>query len=79
MGRNLHKLRKVFDDVIGMLILLRHQNSTAEKIEDFRRFWLNISKKVRQTFQKIDVPFRQSCIKVFEIKRLEIGHSLSPW
>ena len=31
MGRDLCKLTKIFDDVIVMLILLRHQNETAEK------------------------------------------------
>ena len=33
MGRNRYKLTKIFDDVIVMLILLRHQNATPEKIE----------------------------------------------
>ena len=40
MGRNLHKLPKIFDDVIIRLILRRHQNVTAEKVEGFRGFWL---------------------------------------
>ena len=31
MGRNLYKLTKIFDDVIIMLILGRHQNETDEK------------------------------------------------
>ena len=35
MGRDLHKLIKIFDDIIVMLILLHHQNETAEKIADF--------------------------------------------
>ena len=38
MGSNLYKLTKNFDDVIVMLILLRHQNATAEKIVGFRGF-----------------------------------------
>ena len=46
MGRNLYTLTKIFDDVIVMLILLRHLNETAEKIADFPGFWLNISKTV---------------------------------
>ena len=35
MGRIRYKLTKKFDDVIVMLILWRHQNATAEKIEGF--------------------------------------------
>ena len=31
MGKNLYKLTKMFDDVIVMLILWRHQNETAQK------------------------------------------------
>ena len=46
MGRNLYKLTKTFDDVIVMLILLPHRIATAEKIDGFRGFWLNISKTV---------------------------------
>ena len=46
MGRNLYKLTKNFDDIIAMLILWRHQNATAEKIDSFRGFGLNISKTV---------------------------------
>ena len=38
MGRNLYKLIKFFDDVIAMLILWRHQNATADKIECFDGF-----------------------------------------
>ena len=34
MDRDLYKLTKMFDDVIVMLILRRHQNETAEKIAD---------------------------------------------
>ena len=56
MGRNLYKLTKIFDDVIVMLILLRHQNATAEKVEGFRVFLLNISKTVQLIFAKL-VPF----------------------
>ena len=53
MGRDLHKLTKVFDDVIVMLILLRHQNETVEKIADFRVFWPNISKTVQLIVTKL--------------------------
>ena len=38
MGKNLHKLPKNFNDVIVMLILLRHQNATAEKYQVFEGF-----------------------------------------
>ena len=38
MGRNLYKLIKNVDDVIVMLILGRHQNATAKKVEGFRGF-----------------------------------------
>ena len=81
MGSNLYKLTKIFDDVIGMLILLHHQNVTADKIEGFRGFWLNMSKRVQQIFTKLMslLGNQQSCIEVFEIKRLGIGHSLLPW
>ena len=40
------QIDKIFDDVVLMLILWRHQNATAEKIEGFQKFWLNISKTV---------------------------------
>ena len=53
MGENLYKLTKGFDDVIIMLILWRHQNATAEKVEGFRGFLLNISKTVQLIFTKI--------------------------
>ena len=53
MGRDLYKLTKLFNDVIVMLILWRHQNETAEKIEDFRGFWPNISKTVQMIFTKL--------------------------
>ena len=53
MGKNLYKLTKIFDDVIIMLISSRHQNATAEKMEGFRRFWLNISKTVQLIFNKL--------------------------
>ena len=52
-GRNLYKLTTIFDDVIIMLILSRHQYETAEKIADFRGFWLNISKRVQLIFTKL--------------------------
>ena len=53
MGISLYKLTKMFDDVIVMLILWRHQNATAEKIEDFRGFLLNISKTLQLIFTKL--------------------------
>ena len=53
MGRNLYKLTKIFDDVIFMLILWRHQNATAEKIDSFRGFWLIISATVQLIFTKL--------------------------
>ena len=53
MGRNLFKLTKIFDDIILMLILRRHKNETPEKIEHFRRFWLNVSETVQQIFIKL--------------------------
>ena len=53
MGRNLYKLTKSFDDAIVMLILWRHQNATAKKVEGFRGFWLNISKTVQLIFSKL--------------------------
>ena len=49
---DLYKLAKIFYDVIVILILWRHQNATAEKIEGFRGFWLNISKAVQLIFTK---------------------------
>ena len=52
MGRNLCRLTKIFHDVIVMLILRRHQNAAAEKVEGLRRFWLNISKTVQLIFTK---------------------------
>ena len=53
MDRNLHKLTKIFDDVVVMLILWRHQNETAEKTANFRGFWLNISRTVQLIFTKL--------------------------
>ena len=58
-----------------LLILWRHQNETAEKIADFRSFWLNISKTVRMIFTKL-MSFLGT--EAFEIKRLKIDHSLLP-
>ena len=53
MGRNLYKLTKVFNDVIVMLILRRHQNETAKKVEGFRGLLVNISKTVQLIFTKL--------------------------
>ena len=64
MGRNLYKLTKSFDDVIVMLILSRHQKVTAEKVESFRGFWLNISKTVQLIFTKF-MSFLGNHIKKF--------------
>ena len=72
MGRNLYKLTKMFDGVVVMLILRRHQNATAEKVEDFRGF-LNL-KNGSSDFHQAYVVFRQSSAVSFEIKRLKTGH-----
>ena len=77
MGRDPYKLTKIFYDVIVMLILWHYQNTTAEKVEGFQRFWLNISKTVQLIFTKF-LFFRESYIKVFKIKSLKIDHSLLP-
>ena len=53
MGRNLYKLTKIFDDIIVMLILIRHQNATGKKVEGFRGFLMNISKTVQLIFSKL--------------------------
>ena len=52
MGRNICKLTKIYDDIIVMLILRRHQNATTEEVEGLPRFWLNISKTVQLIFTK---------------------------
>ena len=53
---------KIFDDVIVMLILRRHQNTTAKRVEYL--------KKVQLTFTGL----RQSSVVSFEIKSLKTGH-----
>ena len=53
MCRNLYKLSKSFDDVIVILILGRHQNVTAKKVEGSRVFLLNISKTFQLIFTKL--------------------------
>ena len=58
----------MFEDVIVRLILWRHQNATARKIESFRGFLLNISKTVQLILTKL-VIFRQSSLVSFEMKR----------
>ena len=55
MSRHLHKLTKVFDDITMILILWRHQNATAEKIEGFQGFLLNTSKTVPTDFHQTNV------------------------
>ena len=79
MGRDIYKFTKNVDDVIVMLILWRHQNETAEKIADFRAFWLNISKTVQLIFAKLTSFLGPLYVEVFEIKRLQIDCSLLPW
>ena len=78
MGRDLCKLTKVLM-TSSSFDFMSLSNETAEKIADFRAFWLNISKTVQLIFTKLYVIFRQSYIEVFEIKRLKIDHSLLPW
>ena len=68
MGRNLYKLTKIFDDAIVMLILRRHQNATAEKIERFRGLWLNIAKMVKQIFTKLMSLLGHHISKVLKLK-----------
>ena len=53
MRGNLYKLTKIFNDVIVMLILLRHQNAAAKKLEGFRGFLMNISKTVQLIFTNL--------------------------
>ena len=50
------------------------KNATPEKIEHFRKFWLNISETVQQIFTKL-MSVLGNHITKFEIKRLDIGHS----
>ena len=47
MGRSLYKLNKFFVDVIIVVVLRRHHLVTAKKVEDFREFLLNISKRFK--------------------------------
>ena len=68
MGRNLYKLIKIFDVVIVMLILWRHQNATAKKVEGFRGFWLNISKTVQLIFTKLMSFLGNHLKKFFKLK-----------
>ena len=65
MGRNLYKLIKIFDDVIKMRQL---KNGTFFRVS--AEYLKNGSTDFLQTY----VTFRQSYIKAFEIKRLEMGH-----
>ena len=77
MGRNLYKLTKMFDDVIIMSILRRHQNVTAKK--RFLRVFAEYLKNGSIDFHQTYVIFRQLSILPFEIKRLKTGHLLLPW
>ena len=79
MGRNLYKLTRIFDDVIVMLIIWHHQNVTAEKTEGFWGVLAEYLKNSTTDFHQTYDIFRQSYMKVFEIKRLKIDHSLLPW
>ena len=65
MGRNLYKLTKIFDDVIVMLILWRHQNATAEKNRRFSKVLAEYLKNCSTDFHQTFVTFRQSNIEVF--------------
>ena len=65
MGRNFYKLKKLL--------------MTSSPQADFMTSWLNSSKTVKLIFTKLFLIFRQSYMKVFEMKRLEIGYSLLPW
>ena len=79
MGRNLYKLTTIFDDVIVMLILWRHQNETAGKNNRFSSVLAEYLKNGPTDFHQTYVIFRQVYIEVFEMKRLKIDHSLLPW
>ena len=78
MGKNLYKLTKICDDVVVMLILRRHQNATA-KNRRFLRVFAEYLKNSSTDFYQTYLIFRQSSIEVFEIKRLNTGHSLLSW
>ena len=73
-----YKLTKIFDGIIVMVILWRHQYAAAKKVEGFRGF-AEYLKNGSPDFHQTYVIFRQSSIKVFEIKRLKTGHLLFPW
>ena len=47
MGGSLYKSTKIFDNVIVMLTLWYHQNATAKKVERFRGYLRNTSRKVQ--------------------------------
>ena len=79
MDKDLYKLTKIFDVVIVMLILSRHQNETAEKNSRFSSVFAEYFKNGSADFQQTYVIFRQSYIQVSEIERLKIDHSLLPW
>ena len=71
-------IEKHFDHVVVMLILWRHKNATAEKVEGFRGFLLDISRTVRLIFKLIS--FLSIYVRKFsKLKRLKIGHSLLLW
>ena len=77
MARSLYKLTN--EDVIVMLILLRHQNATAKKVERFLRVFAEYLKNGSTDFHQAYVIFWQSSKESFEIKRLKTGHSFFPW
>ena len=70
----------MFDDVIVMLILWRHQYATAKDgFRGFSRVFDQYLKKGSIDFHQTYVIFRQSSIVSFEIKTLKTGHLLLPW
>ena len=69
----------MFDDVIILLILWRHQNETAEKITDFLSISAEYLKNSSTDFHQTYVTFRQVYLEAFKIKRWKIDQSLLPW
>ena len=70
MSKILYKLRKNVYDVIKMRQL---------KNRTFLRVLAEYLKNRLTDFNQTYVTSGQSYIEVFEIKRLDIGHSLLPW
>ena len=61
----------MYDNVIVMLILWRHQNATVEK-RKCSRILAECLKNESTNFHQIYVIFRQSDTEAFKIKRMEI-------